>query len=164
MILVASDREPSATEAERALSRHGHTVFRAHTPRIALEAARSAQPDVVLVDRHLAQTDPLALCRSLRDDPEVGPSTPILMITGDRPNLAEHRAAIRAGVWEFLVEPYHPDELTGRVDAYVLALMDLRKTAAGPLTDATGLYTTDGLARRARELAMQAFHHHAGMA
>ncbi|HXF95285.1 MAG TPA: response regulator [Gemmatimonadales bacterium] len=165
MILLASDREPSATEIENILSRHGHTVFRAHTGRIALVAARGAQPELILVDAFLPETDGLALCRSLRDDPEVGPSRPIVLITGSRPTLAEHRSAMRAGVWGFVVEPFHADELTGKVDGYLLATLELEKTAPeGPLLDESGFYTAEGLARRARELALQAFNHHAGFA
>ncbi|HEX9611578.1 MAG TPA: diguanylate cyclase, partial [Gemmatimonadales bacterium] len=105
-----------------------------------------------------------ALCRTLRDDPEVGPSRPILLITNSRPTLSEHRSAMRCGVWEFLVEPLHAEEITGRVDAYVLATMDTAGASPAPLRDDTGLYTREGLARRAKELAVQAFHHHAGFA
>ena len=149
---------------ERVLSGHGYRVFRAHTGRIALEAARTAQPKVVIVDVMLPLADPLGLCRQLRDDPEVGPSIPLLVITKSRPAPADHRVAIRSGVWEFLVDPIHPYKLTERVDAYVLATMPSGDPAPAPLTDAEGLYTAEGLNRRARELALQAFHHHAGFA
>jgi PleD family two-component response regulator len=162
LILVAADREPSASQAELALSRHGYTVFRAHTGRLALAAAKSIQPDVMVIDAFLAETDGLALCRTLRDDAEVGPSRPILLITNSRPTLSEHRTAMRCGVWEFLVEPLDAEEVTGRVDTYVLATTDARRRA--PLRDEQGLYTPEGLARRGRELAVQAFHHHAGLA
>jgi PleD family two-component response regulator len=162
---VASDREPAAGEIEGVLSRHGYTVFRAHTGRIAFQATRSAQPEVVIVDSVLPDTDGFSLCGKLRDDPEVGPSRPILMMLGDRPTLGEHRSAMRVGIWEFLIRPIHPDELTGRVDAYVLAAMETQQgSAERALTDETGFYTPDGLARRAKELALQAFHHHAGFA
>jgi PleD family two-component response regulator len=164
VILVASDREPSAGEIERVLWRQGYTVFRVHTARTALAAAKSADPQVILVDAFLPETDSFALCHSLRDDPDVGPSRPMLMITGSRPSLLEHRSAMRAGVWEFLVEPLHQDELAGRVDAYVVTTLEPPQAAPALLTDDTGLYTAEGLARRAKELARQAFHHHAGLA
>ena len=164
LILLASDREPSAVDLERTLSNHGYTVFRAHTGRIALEAARSTQPKMVLIDVMLPEADPLGLCRTLRDDPELGPSVPLLVITTSRPAPADHRVAIRAGVWEFLVDPIPEEELKGKVDGYVLATMPAGKPPAGPLTDSTGLYTTEALGRRARELALQAFHHYAGFA
>jgi PleD family two-component response regulator len=164
LILVASDREPSAEEIERVLWRQGYTVLRAHTARTARAAAKSATPHVILIDAFLPEEDSFALCRELRDDPDVGPSRPMLMITGSRPSLVEHRSAVRSGVWEFMVEPLHPGELAGRVDACVLSAMEARQRARVPLMDDTGLYTAEGLALRARQLARQAFHHHAGLA
>lgn len=146
------------------MSGHGYTVFRAHTGRIALEAARTAQPRLVILDVRLPLGHPLGLCSQLRDDPEVGPSIPLLVITTSRPAPADHRVAIRAGVWEFLVDPIPANDLTDKVDAYVLATMRSGNPAPAPLTDAEGLYTAAGLSRRARELALQAFHHRAGFA
>lgn len=119
---------------------------------------------MIVVDAFLPETDGLALCRDLRDDREVGPSRPILMLTNTRPTLSEHRSAMRCGVWEFLEEPLHDEELTGRVAAYARAGREDGGSPPPPPRDETGLYTREGLARRARELAVQAFHHHAGMA
>jgi PleD family two-component response regulator len=164
LILLASDREPAAGEVERALSSHGYTIFRAHTGRIALEAARTAQPTLVIVDVMLPEADPLGLCRALRDDPEVGARVPLLVITTSPPAPADHRVAIRAGVWEFLPDGAPAAELNGKVDAYVLATMRRERDPAAALTDETGLYTGEGLTHRARELALQAYHHDAGFA
>jgi CheY-like chemotaxis protein len=53
--------------------------------------------------------------RVLRDDPQVGPGTPILLITAGRPSTAEHHAALRAGVWEYLQLPFNAEEV-GAID------------------------------------------------
>ena len=144
-------------------------MFRAHTGRLTLAAARSAQPDLIILDQTLPEADPFELCRALRDDPEVGPSTPVLMTTTKAPTPYTHRAALRSGVWEFLLQPMHEEEFLGRVAAHILAAMDQGAAdVAGEghaAQDAeTGLYSAAGLARRARELALQAFHHHGSLA
>lgn len=100
----------------------------------------------------------------MRDDPEIGPSTPILMRLQEPPTPYTHRAALRAGVWEFLSQPIHDVELRARVETYVLMLAARPETLPADERDATtGLYAPDGLTRRARELALQAFHHHSGL-
>jgi PleD family two-component response regulator len=165
VILLASDQEPSAGETERVLTQHGYTVFRTHTGRLTLAAARSTQPDVILLDQSLREADTFELCRTLRDDADVGPSTPILMTTAVPPTSYTHRAALRSGVWEFLLRPMHEEELRARVDTYVLAATERGMVdAAGDRDTETGLYSAAGLARRARELTLQAFHHHGGLA
>ena len=169
LILVASDQEPSAVEIDRILTHHGYTVFRAHTGRLTLAAARSAHPDLIILDQTLPETDPFELCRTLRDDADVGPSTPVLMTTTKPPTPYSHRVALRSGVWEFLLQPMHEEEFLGRVAAHILAAMDQGAAdVAGQGTGAqdaeTGLYSAAGLAHRARELALQAFHHHGSLA
>src|SRR6266849_5015581 len=124
LILLATDREPYARTTQRALDRQGYTVFRAHTGRLTLTAARGAHPALIVLDDALpgARGEDLhGLCRALRDDPDVGPSTPILLITARRPGAADHLAALRAGVWEFLVEPLPDEELTARLQSYITA-------------------------------------------
>jgi PleD family two-component response regulator len=158
---------------ERVLTHHGYTVFRAHTGRLAIAAARSTQPDVILVDQMLPETDGFELCRLLRDDPDVGPSTPILMTTVKPPTPYSHRAALRSGVWEFLLQPMHAEELRARVDTYVLLRTEPMgstepwlppEAKQAEIDEETLLYSAVGLSRRARELALQAFHHHGGLA
>jgi len=137
---------------------------RTHTGRLTLDAARSAQPDVIMLDEALPSADTHALCRALRDDAEVGPSTPILVSITRRPTTKDHMAALRVGVWEFLVEPLPAEELTARVGSYVAARQEPGQRTAQLVDETTGLVSLHGLTRRARELTLQAFHHYAPLA
>jgi len=139
-------------------------VFRAHSGRLAAAAARSARPDVIILDETLPGEDIYVLCRELRDDPEVGPSVPILLATKRKPDAADHLAALRGGVWEFLVDPPIEEELIARLQAYFVARAETRRDSS-PLVDvATGLASLRGLTLRARELTLQAFNHYAPIA
>src|SRR3989442_11013552 len=164
LILLATDREPYAGTLERALDRQGYTVFRVHTDRLALEAARSAHPALIILDEALPGADLATLCHALRDDPDVGSSTPVLLVTTRRPGAADHLDALRDGVWEFVVEPLPDEELTARLQSYLAARVETSRHAT-PLVDAaTGLASLQGLTRRARELTLQAFNHYAPLA
>jgi PleD family two-component response regulator len=159
-VLIASHHAAPATELHQVAERRGYGVHRAYTGTHALEAAHSRSPDLVVLDESLPDMDVLDACRALRDDPHVGPGTPLLLITAGRPSPAEHHAALRSGVWEYLALPFHSEELAARLDTYVLLKLDSdRARRAGPVLDDAGLYTLQGLALRAHELTLQAFHH-----
>src|SRR5207247_1716614 len=76
----------------------------------ALERARTTRPDVIALDDSLLDADPLETSRALRDDPLVGASTPILLVTGRHAAPPEHQRALRAGVREVLPYPVTADE------------------------------------------------------
>src|SRR5881296_2644719 len=74
--------------------------------------------------------------------------------------LEQHHAALRAGVWEFLRHPFHAEEIGAKLDSYVRLKLDSdRARRDTSVADATGFYTVRGLALRAQELTLQAFHH-----
>jgi len=164
-LLVASHHAAAAQELQRLAERHGYTVLRGYTAIQALELARSERPDMVILDESLPDIDSLDTARALRDDPAIGPSTPIFLITAGHPTTAEHHAALRAGVWEHLSHPFQLEEISTKLYNYVLFKRDGDRTRAGErLADSSGLYTDKGFVLRARELTLQAFYHSAPLA
>lgn len=165
VLLVASHHAAAGVELQQLGERQGYTVLRAYTATQALEQARSARPDMVILDEALPDIESFDTSRALRDDPLVGPSTPILLITAGRPTTGEHHAALRAGVWEFLPLPFHTEEIATKLHTYVLLKLDGdRARREERMDDELGLYTVRGLALRAQELTVQAFHHNAALA
>jgi PleD family two-component response regulator len=159
-LLIASHKHGAGSELLRLAERRGYTVRRAHTGAQALEQAHAAPPDLVVLDESLTDMDPLDAGRALRDDPHVGPGTPLLLISAQRPSSPQHHAALRAGVWEFLRHPFNDEEIAAKLDTYVLLKLDSdRARRDTSVADASGFYTVRGLALRARELTLQAFHH-----
>src|SRR5205814_2744538 len=135
-------------------------VRRAHSGAQALERAHAAPPDLVVLDESLTDMDAVAATRALRDDADVGPGTPLLLISAQRPSSPQHHAALRAGVWEFLRHPFNAEEVAAKLDTYVLLKLDGdRARRETSIADAAGFYTVRGLALRAQELTLQAFHH-----
>jgi PleD family two-component response regulator len=133
---------------------------RAHNGAQLLEQAHAAPPDLVALDEVLTDMDTLAASRALRDDPHVGPGTPLLVISTQPPSSPQHHAALRSGVWEFLRHPFNAEEIAAKLDTYVLLKHDSdRARRDTSVADASGFYTVRGLALRAQELTLQAFHH-----
>ena len=168
-ILVVSHQVDAALELERVAARRGYLVRRAETGVQALEQVfdqgLQAGPDLIVLDDSLPDIDPFDASRALRDDPRVGSGVPILLVTAGKPTTAEHHAALRAGIWEYVAHPFHAEELGGRLDSYLhWKLEGARARNGDDLADATGLYTVRGLALRAQELTLQAFHHAASLA
>jgi PleD family two-component response regulator len=164
-ILIASRQADTGLALQQLCERNGYMVLRCLTAAQALERARSSHPDVIVLDESLADAYPLEMSRELRDDPLVGPSTPILLITTGHPTAAEHHHALRAGVWEFITTPFNGEEVAARLHSYVLLRFETeRARGADEIQDSGGLYTTRGLALRAHELTLQAFHHGAALA
>jgi len=168
-ILVVSHQVDAALELERVAARRGYLVRRAETGVQALEQVfdqgLQAGPDLIVLDDSLPDIDPFDASRALRDDPRVGSGVPILLVTAGKPTTAEHHAALRAGIWEYVAHPFHAEELGGRLDSYLHWKLEAARARSGDdLADATGLYTVRGLALRAQELTLQAFHHAASLA
>jgi diguanylate cyclase (GGDEF)-like protein len=164
-ILIASDQNAGIRDLENLLSSRGYFVLRVFAGAPVLERAQAVHPHVILLDAKLADRDSLDLSRTLRDDPIVGMNTPILLIVTGKPKLADHLAALRAGIWELIQHPLDLNGLLLNLDTYVLAAAEAERAARGALVDdVTGLYTAQGLARRARQLILQASRHNTAAA
>src|SRR6266851_1767524 len=159
-ILVASHHTDVALDLQQVAERRGYVVRRAYTGVQLLDLRFTADTDVVVLDESLPDIEPLDASRALRTDPRVGPGVPILLLSADHPTAARHHAALRAGIWQYLAHPFDPEELAARLDRFVFLKRDAdRAREQSPVTDETGLYTMRGLALRAQELGLQAFHH-----
>src|SRR5256885_11291355 len=168
-ILVASDHTEAALELQQLAERRGLAVRRAYTGVQALQQAfdpaSGLGPDLIVLHESLPGIDPLDASRALRDDPRLGSGVPILLVTTGKPTSAQHHAALRAGIWEYVAYPFHTEELGGKLDGYLLRRFEAARARdqAGS-TAQTGLYTPTGLRLRAQELTLQAFHHAASLA
>ena len=161
LVLIASDQEWSTRSLESILWPNGYAVLRAYTGRKALDRARSAQPDLIIVDANLPDVDSLSLTGRLRTEARIRASTPILMTAPVRPSRQQRLAALRAGAWEYLSYPLDAEELMLRLDGYMRAKFEADQARQDALLDeTTGLYNLRGLERRARELGSHAFRNH----
>ncbi|MGH7644404.1 MAG: response regulator, partial [Gemmatimonadales bacterium] len=165
LVLIANDQEWSTRALESILGPRGYAVLRAYTGQQALQQARSANPDLVILAHTLPEMTGSEVCRALREETIVTRSTAVL-ITVAGPSTREQRlTALRDGASDVLAMPVDAEELALRLDAFIRAKRDADHAREEGLVDlATGLYNMQGLARRAREIGSQAFRHRTALA
>ena len=160
VVLIANDQEWSARSLESILTPQGYTVVRVFTGQQALQRARIARPDLVILDAQLPDLHGLEVCRQLRADPLFGPTTPIIIPTAGPSGRSARLAAYEAGAWGFFGQPLDGEELLARLGTFLSAKFEadgLRDAAMLDTLD--GLYTLKGLTRRVKEIASEAARH-----
>jgi DNA-binding response OmpR family regulator len=112
-ILVADD-EPHIREIVRAyLQREGYEVAEAADGESALEQAKSAGFDLLVLDVMLPGRSGFDILRSLRGE---GSSVGVLMLTA-RDDVIDRVAGLELGADDYVTKPFEPRELVARVGA-----------------------------------------------
>ncbi len=165
VVLVADNQEWSLRSIESILGPEGYAVLRAFSGQQTIDLARVIQPDVIIIESSMHDMTSIQICESLRVDPHVGPSIPIVIATTRLESRAERLAAHRAGAWEVWGQPLDAEMLLLRLENYVRAKREIDRVREDSMVDAaTGLYSPRGLTKRAREMGAEAIRRKAGMA
>jgi len=115
-----------------------------------LRLARSATPDLILLDLMLPEMDGLEVCRRLRQDP-VTQSVPLVMLTA-RGDEVDRVLGLELGADDYVVKPFSPREVVARVRAVLRrsrpAATGSNPVRVGPLQidAAAHIVTVDGVA------------------
>jgi DNA-binding response OmpR family regulator len=114
--------------------RAGYTIHTAGDGATGLQLARSAQPDLVILDVMLPKLDGFSVCRILRQESAL----PILMLTALHEEM--HRiAGLELGANDYVLKPFSLGELLARVRSLLRwrertpALPNIEILLAGPL-------------------------------
>jgi PleD family two-component response regulator len=157
LVLVANVSEGETRSLEDFLGAFGYAVLKANSGRRALELARTAQPDAIIVGSHTADIAGTEICRLLRDDPHFVATTPIVLTASDQDSQPTPLEAYSAGAWEFCSLPLAGSVLPLKLRTLMRAKRESERWRDGNLLDsATGLYNTQGLMKRAREIGADA--------
>jgi len=149
LILIAAIPEHSLASVFQ--GRH-YAVVQVHTATLAAEWVRDVRPDTIIIDAELPDMSGIDACRLLHSDPRIGHTVPTLILAPNKPTPEQRVAALRAGVWDFLLYPPDREELLLSLETYLQAKRNIDVALAGLMDPATGLHTRPALARRAREL------------
>ena len=165
LVLIANDQEWSARSLESILGPNGYSVIRAYTGQQALDRARTAHPDLIILDAQMPDMHGFEVCRSLRSDPRFSATTPIIITTSGPSGRTQRLEAYRAGAWEFLGQPLDGEALLLKLRTFIQSKIEVDTLRDESLLDqGTGLYNMRGLARRAREIGSEAFRRHEALA
>lgn len=114
LLLVEDDQSLSRSLAAQ-LERAGYAVQRAEDGREGLHYASEYPIDVAIVDLGLPSLSGVELIRTLRSE---GKDYPILVLTA-RDRWQDKVEALKLGADDYVVKPFHVEELLARVDALV---------------------------------------------
>lgn len=113
VVVVADDAPDVRQLASVSLSTAGFEVHEAATGDAALTAARELRPDCVLLDLSMPGLSGLDTCRALRADPLTAGCV-VVVLTGHA-SAEDKIAAFSAGADDYMVKPFGPRDLAGRV-------------------------------------------------
>ena len=112
-ILVVDD-EAEMRDYLQALLGRTYRVTTATNGAEGLEQVRERPPDLVVSDLVMPERDGAALCRAIREDPEVR-HVPIILLTVRR-DQEGRLMGLQAGADAYLAKPFDPAELEARVE------------------------------------------------
>ena len=108
-IIVVDDEKASTVLFEQVLLMNGYEVITLNESSKTIEVANNFHPDLFILDLMMPDPDGFKLCRLLRADPKYR-KTPILITTA-RNDMDSKLVAMGAGANDYLVKPFHIDEL-----------------------------------------------------
>ncbi len=111
-VLMVEDERSITDPLSEALEREGFDTSVAGTVADALESARAAEPDLVLLDVTLPDGSGYDVCRELRRDSEV----PIIMLTA-RGEETDRVVGLELGADDYIVKPFSAREVVARIRA-----------------------------------------------
>ena len=120
-VLIVDDDPKIVAMLRRGLLYEGYDVVTAAAGTEAVAAARTARPDLILLDIAMPGPDGIEVCRQLRVDDNV----PIIMLTA-RDETTDKVTALDLGADDYVSKPFAFDELLARMRAV------LRRRHSGP--------------------------------
>lgn len=110
--LIVDDDRVLADLVAFTLQREGFEVIKAYDGEMALKHWRADQPELVVLDVNLPDTDGFALCRQMRQEAD----TPIIMLTvrGEDEDVVR---GLELGADDYIHKPFSPRQLVARIQA-----------------------------------------------
>ena len=112
-VMVVEDDEAASMFMAEVLEMERYEAIVVNDSSKAIETANSTLPQCILLDLMMPPPDGFKLCRMLRADPTFR-RTPILIVTA-LDDTDSRIVAIGAGANDYLVKPFHIDDLTSKV-------------------------------------------------
>jgi DNA-binding response OmpR family regulator len=135
-LLVVDDEKDVVDVLTRHLEAAGYEVLAARDGVDALHKARTALPDLILLDLLLDDLDGLSVCEILRCQPSTK-TIPVLILTALADEMSRAQG-LAAGASDYLPKPFSPSELRERVSQ----LLQTSKQSTTDEPDAADAATT----------------------
>ncbi len=114
-LLLVEDEKAIAERIIASFEQSGYIVLWTDTCMEAHECIQVEEPDCIILDRRLPDSDGLELCKKIRAE---GNATPVLMLSA-MSELDQRIEGIEYGADDYLVKPFSMEELKVRVQALI---------------------------------------------
>jgi len=132
-ILTVDDDPEILDVLELTLSEH-YDVIQAKNGQAGLEAVQQTIPDLIICDYMMPVMNGRDFCKALKKDILLR-HVPVIMLTG-KGEIKDRIGGIEAGVDDYMVKPFAPDELLARIK--MILRRTIRSLDASPLTHLPG--------------------------
>jgi len=126
-ILLVDDIPSNLRVLYESLNGRGYRLLIANSGAQALEVARRARPDLVLLDIMMPDMDGFEVCRRLKADPETAGMAVIFLSALD--DTSDKVRGLELGAVDYVTKPFHPDEVAARVETHCKILRLERELA-----------------------------------
>ncbi len=113
-ILIAEDERDIRDLIAFTLQFAGHEVITTSNGEEALQAARTHNPQLVLLDVRMPKLTGYQVCKELKADPQTQ-KIPVVFLSA-KGQESEIRDGLEAGADQYLLKPFSPDQLIEQVN------------------------------------------------
>lgn len=132
-ILIVDDDPLNIRIVKRVLSSEAEEPYELATAQDGPEALRKVKefrPDLIILDVMMPGMDGYEVCQRLRQDPETAHVLVLLLTTHG--SVESRIKGFQAGADDFLTKPFHPAELTSRIQALLRRRIATPREPVGP--------------------------------
>lgn len=116
-ILVVDDNPVNLQLLVQTLQGSGHRILAARTGRAALDIARRARPDLMLLDVMMPDVDGFEVCRAIKAQPET--SDTIVIFLSALGEVKDKVAGLKLGAVDYVTKPIQAEEVLARVSSHL---------------------------------------------
>jgi PleD family two-component response regulator len=161
LALIACGDDWMSRALESVFQEHGYVVAHTRSGSQAMELARLANHDLLVLDESLADVKALEVCRAIRDGVQFDHSIPVVITSPIPVDPRVRIAALIAGAWEYCGHPVDLEPVFIKLDTFIRGRGELVMARAEDFVNATtGLYTSFGLRQLAGKLGARALRKH----
>jgi len=113
-LLIVDDTPENLQVLSATLSEQGYQVRGVVKGKMAIRAAKSAQPDLILLDIRMPEMDGYQVCEHLKADPETQ-NIPVIFISAID-DVLDKVKAFRVGGVDYITKPFQVEEVLARVE------------------------------------------------
>jgi DNA-binding response OmpR family regulator len=116
-VMIVEDDVQASTFLAEVLTTEGYVPIVVNESSRAMGLANGTLPDAFLLDLMMPEPDGFRLCRMLRSNPNFV-SSPIIIVTA-LDDTDSRIVAFGAGANDYIVKPFHINELTSKLEALI---------------------------------------------